>query len=318
MKIMNNLIFQYKKKYFICLLIFTVFLTILSFMTFYNLAIAKPATQNSTLENFKRNDSKPASCHCVAFRLDDVQDYELTKPQIAVMNLFKEKNLSLTVGIIGNNISKGERLVSSYIKERIDTSHNNKSKDSIEIANHSWNHEHFLNLSIDEQYDSIKKTNEKIKKLFEINPIVFIPPYDKFNNDTILAVVKNNMKFFSADTSDHDIYSAGSNDTIYHFPETAITGGCTNCASDFKNASWYGVSHEKTMNQINKSLGNYGYAVVLMHPDEYSLGHEEWNSQNAIDWKQMEELNLLVSKIQEEGLQIVTIGDIIKHFSIYN
>src|SRR5438093_2077787 len=318
MKIMNNLIFQYKKKYFICLLIFTVFLTILSFMTFYNLAIAKPATQNSTLENFKRNDSKPASCHCVAFRLDDVQDYELTKPQIAVMNLFKEKNLSLTVGIIGNNISKGERLVSSYIKERIDTSHNKKSKDSIEIANHSWNHEHFLNLTTEEQSDSIKKTNEKIKNIFETKPVIFIPPYNEFNNDTLLAVDKNNMKYFSGDTRDHEIYSVHSNATIYHLPVTAETGGCTNCKSDYKNASWYGVPHEKTLNQINKSLSNYGYAIVLMHPDEYSIGHEEWNSQNAIDWNQMKELELVLSKMPEEGLHIVTIGDIINHFRIYN
>jgi peptidoglycan/xylan/chitin deacetylase (PgdA/CDA1 family) len=291
---------------------------ILSYLAVFRVAPAEPVSQNSTLENFKDIGSKIASCHCVAFRLDDVQDNELTKPQIAVMNLFKEKNLSLTVGIIANNISKGERLVSSYIKERIDNNQNKNSKDEIEIANHSWNHEHFLNLNINEQSDSIKKADEKIKKIFNITPIIFIPPYNEFNNDTILAAIKNNMKYFSADTRDHAIYSARSNVTIYHLPKTAITGGCTNCRSDYKNASWFGVSHEKTMNQIDKSLSNYGYAVVLMLPDEYSIGHEEWNSQNIIDWNQIGELKLLVRKIQEEGLQIVTIGDIINRFRIYN
>lgn len=311
MKIMGKL----SNKIFPVVLISTLFLVIISVMAAYHVGTAESATENSTLKRFNVNDSSLDSCHCVAFRLDDVQDYELTKPQIAVMDLFEKRNMSLTVGIIGNNFSKGERLVSSYINERMDDTHNKNSKHEIEIANHSWNHEHFLNLTIEEQSDSIKKTNEKIKKLFEIRPIVFIPPYNEFNNDTIQAIINNNMKYFSADTRDNETYSTRHNATnIYHLPETAITGGCTNCKSDFKNASWYGVPHEKTMNQINKSLNDYGFAVVLMHPDEYSIGHQEWNSQNAIDWNQMRELELLLDKIQEQGLQIVTIGEIINHF----
>jgi peptidoglycan/xylan/chitin deacetylase (PgdA/CDA1 family) len=316
MKIMDNAIFQYDKKIFHNILIIAI-LGILSTMSAYHLAVALPATGNSSLNsNSKLSDSNPVSCNCVAFRLDDVQDDYLTKPQIGVMNVFKERNLSLTVGIIGHDTGKDKKLVSSYIKERIVNGSNKNPKDAIEIANHSWNHEHFQTLTIGEQSESIRRTNEKIKNIFGISPTIFIAPYSEFNNDTILAVRENNMSYFSADSRDHEPYSTHSNATIYHLPETAETGGCTNCKNNYSNASWYGVSHNKTLSQINGSLSKYGFAVVLMHPDEYSIGHEQYNPQNDIDRKQIRELELLIDKIQEEGLSIVTIGDMINHFKI--
>jgi len=316
MEINDNAIFQYIKDIFPTNLIFAI-LIILSIMSAYHLAVARPATGDSGLNiNFKLSNSNPPSCNCVAFRLDDVQDDYLTKPQIGVMNEFKERNLSLTVGVIGHDTGKGEKLVSSYMRERIANGSDKTPKDAIEIANHSWDHEHFQTLTIDEQSDSIRKTNEKIKNIFGISPTIFIAPYSEFNNDTILALRENSMRYFSADLRDHEPYSVHSNGTIYHLPETAETGGCINCKSDYSNASWYGVSHNKTLSQINGSLSKYGFAVVLMHPDEYSIGHEEWKPQNDIDLKQIRELELLIDKIQEEGISIVTIGDMINHFKI--
>jgi peptidoglycan-N-acetylglucosamine deacetylase len=316
MKIMDNAIIQYNKKIFISILIITV-LIFLSIVSAYHLAAARPTTGNFSLNNtFKVSNSNLVSCNCVAFRLDDVQDDYLTKPQIAVMNVFKERNLSLTVGVIGNNVGKDKKLVSSYIKERIVNGSNKNPKDTIEIANHSWDHEHFQTLTIDEQSDSIRKTNEKIKDIFGTNPTIFIAPYSEFNNNTILAARENNMRYFSADLRDHQPYSAQSNATIYHLPETAETGGCTNCKNDYSSASsWYGVLHNKTLSQINGSLSKYGFAVVMMHPDEYSIG-KEGNFQKDIDRKQIKELELLIDKIQERGLSIVTIGDMINHFKI--
>jgi peptidoglycan/xylan/chitin deacetylase (PgdA/CDA1 family) len=310
MKIMDNPLFQYNKEIFITILIITI-LIIFSIMSAYNLAAILPTGNFSSNTNFKVN---PVSCKCVAFRLDDVQDDYLTKPQIGVMNIFKEKNLSLTVGVIGDDIGKDGKLVSTYMKERLVNGSYNNPKDAIELANHSWDHEHFQTLTIGEQSDSIRKTNEKITNLFGTAPTIFIAPYSEFNNDSILAVRENNMRYFSADLRDHEPYSAHSNSTLYHFPETAETGGCTNCKYDYTNASWYGVPHEKTLSQINRSLSKYGFAVVLMHPDEYSVGHENWNPQNDTDRNQIRELELLIDKIQEEGLSIVTLGDMINHF----
>jgi len=48
-------------------------------------------TQN-TFEIFEQETSKNLNCNCVAFRLDDVQDYYLSDVQKEIFNLFKEKN----------------------------------------------------------------------------------------------------------------------------------------------------------------------------------------------------------------------------------
>src|SRR5256885_9260929 len=51
------------------------------------------------------------SCQCVAFRLDDIQDYWLHSAQTKIIVTFQEKNASLTIGIIGNNIGQDPNII---------------------------------------------------------------------------------------------------------------------------------------------------------------------------------------------------------------
>jgi peptidoglycan/xylan/chitin deacetylase (PgdA/CDA1 family) len=250
------------------------------------------------------------SCHCVAFRLDDVQDYPYSSPLIEVMELFREKNIPLTIGVIGNNIDTENKQVYYYVKQRLlnNISPIGQNKAVIEIANHSWEHGRFLNFTFQEQYYSIRKTNEKIKSSFGILPTLFIPPSNEFNNDTLYAMHKNNMTIISADERDITAYSSYPNNTIYHLPETAETGNCRICSGN--NFSWYGIQSEETMNQIKKSINVRGFAIVVMHPMEYSLEHDDPIFQNSLDLRQVAELESLIYKIQLEGLNIVTIGNI--------
>jgi peptidoglycan/xylan/chitin deacetylase (PgdA/CDA1 family) len=238
--------------------------------------------------------------------------------------VFKEKNIGLTISVVGKNIDADTKQVYYYIKQRLmnNTGNDNNGGSNgsvIEIANHSWEHGRFLNFTLVEQSNSIRKTNEKIKSLFGIMPTIFIPPYFEYNNDTILAMHENNMRFISANDTDSTVYSTFSNSTIYHLPATAETG-CNNCnatksyASTNKSYPWHGVEHEETLNQIKKSIYQYGFAVVVMHPMEYSLEHDAVAFQNTLDLKQMRELELLIDKIQEEGLHIVTMGNMINHY----
>jgi peptidoglycan/xylan/chitin deacetylase (PgdA/CDA1 family) len=251
------------------------------------------------------------SCHCVAFRLDDLSDYNHTAVFMGIMDLFKEKNAGLTIGIIGQNFGKDQRLV-SYIKSRITDNHSR-----IEIANHSWEHAHFLRLTKDQQSESIRRTNDKLYKIFGMTPSVFIPPYNEYNADTIEAVKENNIKFFSSEIKfDPGPFGVYSGPKLYHFPQTAYTGDCRVCEDGpAANRSWFGIPYEKTFTQIHESLAKYGFAVVTLHAWEYSLGHDRWIFNNAIDWTQYRELKLLLSKIQDERLDIVPIGNIINNIT---
>jgi len=102
--------------------------------------------------------SQIKSCNCVAFRLDDIQDFHLNNAQIAVIDLFESQNASFTIGIIGNHFGNDTKLV-DHIKEVMKNSANNNFK--IEIANHGWNHEDFRQFSKEQQSELLNKSNKK-------------------------------------------------------------------------------------------------------------------------------------------------------------
>lgn len=86
----------------------------------------------------------PISCSCVAFRLDDIQDYFVTKAQMAVITTFEQNNASLTVGIIGNHYGN-DSAITGFLQDKLVRDYD--SGFSIEIANHGWNHEDFSRLT---------------------------------------------------------------------------------------------------------------------------------------------------------------------------
>jgi peptidoglycan/xylan/chitin deacetylase (PgdA/CDA1 family) len=268
------------------------------------------------------NASPECQCKCVAFRLDDIQDYFLNKVQIEIINLFRETNSSLTLGIIANSFGQDDHLVKT-IQEAIG---NNNNGSQIEIANHGWNHEDFTQFSKKVQADLIKQANQKIKStLITKMPTGFIPPFNLYNNDTISALQINNMEYISSNLSLHDLklpsedklFSSdnvqnkqiGDNSTnhkeqtaIYNFPFTAETG-----AFSFNGS--YGIDYEQTLKQVNESLNKYGFAVVLMHPQQYSkVKGLEYD--NTVDLNQINQLNLLLQRLKGEGLKIVSLGDL--------
>ena len=241
------------------------------------------------------------SCLCVAFRLDDIQDNFLNNAQIEVMNTFQEKNASLTVGVIGNYFGNDQKLL-DYIEPRIE-----QNNPKIEIANHGWNHEDFTMFDKNEQSSLIKKTNEKIFNTLGIVPTGFITPFNTINGDTLTAMRENNMQYISANvTEDRPPYRINDN-TLYHFPGTAFTGNLND-----NNNAWLSKYHKESFAQIQSSLINYGYAVVMLHPQEYSI-RDGLNYKNEVDINQIHELEMLIDEIKDSGLRIVTIKEIPEH-----
>ena len=270
--------------------------------------------------NVKNQNS--VSCNCVAFRLDDVMDNSSTIPLLSIIDVFRERNLDLTIGVVGNEFGSDQKLV-SYIKQGImknnETDNNssvkNKTDGQIEIANHSWKHENFSELTIAEMSSSIKKTNEKVYDIFGVQPSVFIAPYNQFNNNVFLAMRDNNIHYFSAsERNDPPPYTVSPNTTIYHLPQTAYTGDCNICGDEVKNASWFAIQHERTLKQIDRSIEKYGFAVVTLHAWEYSIGHERWDFQNKVDTRQIDDLRLLLDGIKQKGLQIVALSKVVNQF----
>ena len=260
------------------------------------------------------------SCNCVAFRLDDIQDFFLTNAQMEVIKTFEQKNASLTVGIIGNHF--GDYIVMQFfLKEKIASNSNNHTGFSIEIANHGWNHEDFTIFSREEQSVLIEQSNKKIIDTLNVRPVVFIPPYNSPNNDTVAALLENDFHYMSANTTRYPpsflrayhnmagsdaITGAAVPDskTIFHFPSAANTGDL-----NADNTEWIGKSHDETFRAINASMNELGYAIVTMHPMEFSLRNGTVY-ENEIDHAQIRELELMIDDIRAAGFKIVTISQI--------
>jgi len=244
----------------------------------------------------KKPEIKKLSCTCVAFRFDDVQDYWLNAVQIEVLEVFENRNSPLTIGIIGDRIGNDQKII-SYINASI-------SDDSIEIANHGWDHEDFTMYNKTYQSSLIQKTNEKIQDLFGVKPTVFIPPFNSFNENTTAVMLDDGITHFSSEfdfsTPPYPLVDA----ELYNFPQGAFTGELT------QNKNFIvGISHKLTLSQIKQNIEEFGFAVVTMHPQEFSE-IKKGQYLNQVNEKQIRELELLLDRLRFEEIKIVPISEI--------
>jgi peptidoglycan/xylan/chitin deacetylase (PgdA/CDA1 family) len=249
-------------------------------------------------EGFEGLKISAVGCNCVAFRLDDVQDYSLNQPQMKVIDLFQEKNADLTIGVIGGLIGE-DRTVVEFLKEKL------RNQNSIlEIASHSWNNSPVTSFSKEKQDSVIKSTNEQIKKIFGATPTVFIPPENVFNQDTLDVLKINNFTHLSSSFNyDYPPYPLTSS-ALFRFPQSTQTA-----IFDSDSNLWIIQERKTIIEDVISSVNNYGFSVVMMHPPDFSI-NDNGVYRNKISEKQIIELELLIDDLRNIGLKIVPISQI--------
>ena len=229
-----------------------------------------------------------SSCQCVAFRLDDVQDYWLDSVQTKIIDTFQQKNASLTIGVIGNHIGQDPKIVND-IKSKLGKT------PVLEIANHGWNHEDFTQFSREQQTMFMSNTNDKISDVFGIVPSMFIPPFDTVNSDTMIAFLENNFEFISADVSQDAPSQAANNSRVYHVPGTTQTSNLSSNGN-----VWTHLDNQHLLVTIMSDIQKYGYSVIILHPPEYAIKiHSHYT--NEIDKTQIQNLGLLLDDVKKVG-----------------
>lgn len=240
-------------------------------------------------------------CNCVAFRFDDIQDHFLSNAQIQMMKVFGEMNAGLTVGVIGGATGKDPKLVET-IKEQLQTN------PRFEIASHSWNNKVITSISPEEQEKYIKNTDDKIYELFQVKPRVFIPPENIFDNKTITLLKKYDYDHISASVST-EIPPKFVKSDFYHF-DTAVS----TARLDPVTAYWNQLSKDKITEQVNDSLFDYGYAVVMMHPYEFS-NYVDGSYVNEANQTKFTELKSIITDLKSKGYLLTPVGKIDKYDS---
>jgi len=234
------------------------------------------------------------SCECISFRLDDVQDYWLVDTQIQLINLFEEKNLPLSVGVIGGLIGLDERITSILEK--------NIQSNNIEIINHSWNNDPLTTVDDNTKEKYIVDTNNRIYEVFGVTPTSFIPPENKYDKVSIEILKRNGFMHLSAHF-DENSYPRIDEDRFYISP--AITESATLAADDI---TWKINDKETIKEKVIQSVKEHGYAIIMMHPQEFSLNEKgEYDIPNQ---KTISEFSLLLDELKEMDSRFVKINEI--------
>ena len=252
---------------------------------------------NAPSENVVESESKQdiPSCDCVAFRLDDVQDFWLNSVQIGILEQFVQKQLPLTVGIISDSFGN-DPTITEYIKS---------NKMALEIASHGVGTTPFTEYDKQTQDQLVKQSIKEIKNSVGVTPKVFIPPQNRINQNTTDVLIENGFTHVSGSI----LHGATppfplKDQALYNFPELTTTGQYDPAQNVF-----VGVSANQTISEAINGVESFGFAVITMHPQEFSL-LEDGIYANKINLTQIEHLQEIINQLQSRGYVIVSVGKI--------
>lgn len=244
------------------------------------------------VQEVKIQETPFMSCNCISFRLDDVQDYWLSETQVKLIELFAEKNIPLTIGVIGS-VTGSDNKLTTTIK-------NNLESEIIEIANHSWDNQILTSKSFQMQEKLIKDTNNKIFDIYGVKPTVFIPPQNLYDKNTVNVLRENNFSHLVSHIKDDS--QTYINNQFYNVPATAETGKLV------ERIYWDLISQDAIKEKIIQNLEHRGYSIIMLHPQEFSL--DESGEYGGPNQKALSEFGLLLDEIKKIDSKIVKISDV--------
>lgn len=228
----------------------------------------------------------------VAIRIDDIQDFWLWNNQLLILDYLISENIKATLGIIPKNFGNDSLIVNAV--------NIGWNAGLFEIALHGWGDENFSKLSYEQQLELIKKGKEKLNAIFgKLELVTFIPPFNQFNEDTLKALKNQDFKVISSNL-DYDPYP-WEEKILKHFPQTVIS-------AYYENGNWIPFNADSLINLLKQSLNNYGFAVLTIHPQQFSKGVDGIES-SIIDRYKFEQVIKTIEWLKN-NFEIVTIKEL--------
>ena len=197
--------------------------------------------------------SKPAPSaekRFVVIRVDDIQDYAFAEGQHFLLNYSAESSIPLSLSVIAGEFGSDKRIVDG-LRSALNS--------GCEVTIHGWQHENLSSFSVVEQTRLLFESKSRLKELLNVTASVLVPPTFGFNNDTLKAMKVEGLTIIS---------------TISEFSDEKILSGVLNIPATVElsvlaNGVWKIKSVDSLAEEIEKSLGFYGYAVIVTHPQEF-------------------------------------------------
>jgi peptidoglycan/xylan/chitin deacetylase (PgdA/CDA1 family) len=302
-------------------LVFVV-LCIAALLSIYH--INNPSSQES--------DEKTGSikrCSCVVFRMDDVQDDFVDSAQVAAMNIFIERNQSLSLGIIMNDIGKDLRITGKVGE--------GSQIGLFEMGIHGWDHIDYTKLPESEQRASLSMANEKMKSIFGNISEIFVPPYGYFDNNTLLAMDQEGIRILSAALFSELNFDRGNsifnysdpsnkygNNTLDVFNSAPIHVPALVAYKEYENGIPIKNSTDLILEGIRENIQRYGYSVVVFHPQDFVNTNADGRiaEGNRLNITEVNEFAQLVDSVLSNNLRITTLSEVVgverRNYSYFN
>jgi peptidoglycan/xylan/chitin deacetylase (PgdA/CDA1 family) len=244
--------------------------------------------------------------------MDDIQDYWIAQGQLGPMDLFISKNQSLTLGLIMHTIGNDTKIINK-IREGY-------QKGLFELALHGWDHVDYSKMTKQEQQYSLQKANEKMKNLFGSSSKIFIPPMDSFNNDTMnimsrlgIPIVSSKLYMENLFNHNRSVFVADGNpDTVSSLNKPVHIPGVITFKK-YLNGTWLKTPQKEMLGNILDSIERYGYAVIILHPQEFVKVGQSGRFVNVLNESEIKELSSLMDLVSSKEAHITSFSGLTKY-----
>ena len=180
----------------------------------------------------------------IILRLDDVQSHAYIKEVYFIVDETLKRNMSVTLGVIPNNLEKDIKLLDFLKVKRLNN--------NIEIAVHGYNHN---KSDIKITKELIIKGNEKIQRYLGVRPITYIPPYNILDDNSFNLI----SDYYDIIADEEDVLKEGNNSARIGFNVETY---------DYNNTKK--VTSLSIVNKCKLSLMKTNICVVAIHPQEFN------------------------------------------------
>jgi Polysaccharide deacetylase len=255
----------------------------------------------SQIISYGNNGTTHSNCNCVVFRVDGIQDYWVRAGQLATMNQFIFKNQSVTLGIIMNAVGNDSE-IANKIKQ-------GKDSGLFELGVYGWDDTDYTKLSEQEQTNSMYDSNTKMIALFGNASEIFFPPFDAFNDGTINAMKQAGMKILGGSFDQIDLNTNNNqpqalSSNIFYIPSTISF-------KDYYGDEYIRNSVQSIFNNATQSVNAYGYAVIVIEPQDFMKIDANGDPTEAVDENQINDLSSLIDLILSNNIHIGSFSELI-------
>jgi peptidoglycan/xylan/chitin deacetylase (PgdA/CDA1 family) len=202
----------------------------------------------------------------VILRIDDIQDFAFKEGQSYLLNYHARNDIPVDLAVIPGYIGEDLETV-NLLKQCI--------REGSEISTHGWQHENLGLLDESTQTTLLLRSSITFKRVFGIESRILVPPMFDYNNSTLEAMRKTGYNILSSSVDQQGLPSTSK--SIQLIPATVEL-------SIFKNSTWTMKSQDTILSEVKVSVSKYGYAVVVLHPQEF-LKNNTLNKDSANNYE---------------------------------